>query len=151
MPWKLLHEGQVITEETRQIFYGCLYKLKDYEDIGPAPEQLKKIDELFLEICKELGQLKQKVNDAGWIPVEQRLPKNEEEVEITYKRKSFLTGEESYYTARAFYEDGTMNTEDSDYCWNDADNWEYDEEKDGYIIPECWYEEVIFGEEFFCC
>lgn len=74
LPWKDLYAGQVISEETRQIIYGCLCKLKDYEDIGPSPEQLKKIDELFSEVCKELGQLKQKVNDAGWIPCSDRLP-----------------------------------------------------------------------------
>lgn len=74
LPWESLCEGQVITEETRQIIYGCLCKLKDYEDIGPSPEQLKKIDELFSEVCKEVGQLKQKVNDAGWIPCSKQLP-----------------------------------------------------------------------------
>lgn len=84
LPWKNLYEGQVITEETRKIIYGCLCKLKDYEDIGPSPEQLKKIDELFSEVCKEVGQLKQKVNDAGWIPVEQRLPENDDFILLSF-------------------------------------------------------------------
>lgn len=88
----------------------------------------------------------EKVGD--WISCSERLPKNEEEVEITYTRKNYKTGKTMYFTARAFYEDGTMNTEDSDYCWYDKDNWEYVEEKDSYIIPEGWFEVVSFSEEF---
>lgn len=149
LPWENTYKGQVMTEETTQIIYGALCKLKDFEEICEDPEQLEKIDELFLEKCREIEELKRKAKEQEWIPVEQRLPENEVEVEITYKRKSYLTGEESYFTARAFYEDGTMNTEDSDYCWCDTDDWEYNEEKDAYIIPECWYEEVRFGEGFF--
>lgn len=84
LPWKNLYAGQVITEETRKIIYVCLCKLKDYEDIGPSPEQLKKIDELFSEVCKEVGQLKQKVNDAGWIPVEQRLPETDDYILLSF-------------------------------------------------------------------
>lgn len=85
LPWKNIYAGQVITEETRKIIYGCLCKLKDYEDIGPSPEQLKKIDELFSEAYKELGQLKQKVNDIGWIPCSERFPENEGMYLITSK------------------------------------------------------------------
>lgn len=88
LPWKNLYAGQVISEETRQIIYGCLCRLKDYEDIGPSPEQLKKIDELFSEACKELGQLKQKVNDTGWIPVEQRLPETDDYILLSFANVS---------------------------------------------------------------
>lgn len=81
-----------------------------------------------------------------WIPVSERYPKNEEEVEITYTCKDHETGEISYFTARAIHEDGTMNTEDSGYLWDNTDNWEYEEEKDAYIIPEGWWESVRFSE-----
>lgn len=91
--------------------------------------------------------IKQQEVVGEWIPVSERLPKNEEEVEITCTRERYLTGEKIYFTARAFYEDGTMNTEDSSYCWYDTDNWEYDEERDAYIIPESWFETVWFNEE----
>ena len=83
-----------------------------------------------------------------WIPVSEMLPENEEEVEITYTRKDYQTGEKHYYTARAFYEDGTVRTEDSAYCWNIIDDWEYDEVRDCYIIPEGWYGTTCFSEEF---
>lgn len=49
----------------------------------------------------------------------------------------------------AFYENGKITTEDSDYAWNDEYDWaDYDEEKDAYIIPEGWFESVRFAEEF---
>lgn len=41
MPWERLQEGQTITKETSQILYGCLCKLKDYEDCGMDPGQLE--------------------------------------------------------------------------------------------------------------
>lgn len=86
-----------------------------------------------------------------WIPCSERLPENEEEVEISCVRRYIGAGDEKkerHFTARAFYSDGTMTTEDSDFAWNDIDNWEYDEEKDAYIIPEGWWEYVMFSEEF---
>lgn len=83
-----------------------------------------------------------------WIPISEKLPENEKDVEITYTKKHWKTGEMLYFTARAFYTDGTMTTEDSDYNWGDFDNWEYVEEKDAYLIPEGWWESVGFGEEF---
>lgn len=85
-----------------------------------------------------------------WIPVTERLPENEKEVEITYTSKHWKTGEPLYFTCRAFYTDGTMNTEDSNYAWNEKYNWEYNENLDAYIIPEGWWEVVSFAEEFSC-
>lgn len=90
-------------------------------------------------------------SENKWIPVSERLPENEEEVEISCVRRYIGAGNEKkerHLTARAFYSDGTMTTEDSDFVWNDIDNWEYDEEKDAYIIPEGWCEYVTFSEEF---
>ena len=52
-----------------------------------------------------------------WILCSEKLPENEQEVEITYTREHYLTGEKLYLTARAFYEDGTYTTEDSAYSW----------------------------------
>lgn len=37
------------------------------------------------------------------------------------------------------YEDGTVYTEDSNWFWYDND-FEYDEEKEDYIISEGWWE-----------
>lgn len=100
---------------------------------------------------KEAKELTIKVlEQTRWIPVTERLPENEQEVEITYVRKNWKTGEPLYFTCRAFYTDGTMNTEDSNYSWNEIDNWEYNENLDAYIIPEGWWEIVHFAEEYGC-
>lgn len=83
---------------------------------------------------------------GGWIPVTVRMPDNEEIVEITYTIKHYRTGEQLYYTARAFYTDGKHSVEDSDYDWSNMED--YFEEEDAYRIPEGWWESVSFGEEF---
>lgn len=42
-----------------------------------------------------------------------------------------------------------MNTEESSYTWDlYGTNAEYDEEADAYIVPEGWWERVLYGEEF---
>ncbi len=83
-----------------------------------------------------------------WILCSERVPENELDVEITYIREHYLTGEKLYLTARAFYEDGTYTTEDSAYSWDEADDWEYDEITESYKIPEGWFESVSFAERF---
>ena len=68
-----------------------------------------------------------------WIPVTERLPEIETEVLILARhvnRNVITTG---------MYEDGRMNTEDSDWWW-ETDGFEYDEELDAHIIPEGWWE-----------
>lgn len=37
LPCEKLRKGVVITENVSQRLYGCLCKLKDYEDIGMSP------------------------------------------------------------------------------------------------------------------
>lgn len=74
------------------------------------------------------------------------LPDNENEVDI-----AFTTWNGKVGIARAFYEDGTMHSEDSMMGagvkgW---DYWcEYCEETDDYIIPAGWLEYVCFGETY---
>lgn len=79
LPWKKTYKGQVITNETREIIYGALCKLKDFEEICEDPKQLERIDELFLEKCREVEELKRKAKKREWIPVEQRFPDMHEE------------------------------------------------------------------------
>ena len=58
-----------------------------------------------------IAALEQQLNDR-WIPVTERLPKCEEEVEVTVEVR---TGYEPYrFTCRAVYEDGTMWRDYSD-------------------------------------
>ena len=116
----------------------------------------KPIPQIFNEAADTMELLSAKLEvanklalcETGWILCSEKYPENEKEVEITFIRKHWKTEELLYCTARAFYEDGTFNTEDSSFNWEDTDNWEYDEEKNGYVIPEGWWESVSFSEEF---
>lgn len=80
---------------------------------------------------------------CGWIPCSQRMPENEVDVLIAYS-----VGDTKCHIAMAFYEDGTKTTEESDYWWNDIDNFEYSEKDRCFFIPEGWWEAVTFTDEF---
>lgn len=41
--WKELYEGSTITREMYEVLYGCLAKLKDYEDTGLDPGQVQQL------------------------------------------------------------------------------------------------------------
>lgn len=45
LPWKELQVGQIITREVYQKLYGCLCKLKDYEETGLSPEEVERLAE----------------------------------------------------------------------------------------------------------
>lgn len=93
-------------------------------------------------------KIRGKIVDREWIPCSEKMPESEKDVEITYVSKHWDTGEPIYSTARAFYEDGTINTDESSFNWENTDGWEYDEDYDYEIIPEGWFESVTFSEEF---
>lgn len=42
----------------------ALDRLKQYEEVGPTPEQLRMIDKMFSELCRELGEY-QKLETRG--------------------------------------------------------------------------------------
>lgn len=88
----------------------------------------------------------EKQKSSGWIPVSEILPQNEERVLICTNRKRF-DGKVIQIRTTAMYEDGTMCTNDSGFCWEDS-NFDYNEEADDYIIPEGWYEQNMYCEVF---
>lgn len=45
LPWKNLYVGQTITREIHDKLYGCLCKLKDYENTGLSPEEVERLQE----------------------------------------------------------------------------------------------------------
>lgn len=81
-----------------------------------------------------------------WISVKDRLPENETRVLICANRKTHK-GEIKQVRALAMYEDGTMHTDDSGFSWEDHD-FEHDNETDDYVIPEGWWEQSMYCEEF---
>lgn len=82
---------------------------------------------------------------SEWISTKDRMPKVETEVLV---RAQWRCGNDTHSTiAAAFYEDGTVLDEDSDWRWEEIWEWgEYDEEKDGYKIPEGWWEGCQYGD-----
>lgn len=68
-----------------------------------------------------------------WINVNERLPECEKEVLVVAKRGRTMI------ITTAIYEDGTMPTCESDWCWYDLDEV-YDEENDVYLVPIGWWE-----------
>lgn len=59
--------GTVHTLDT-DILYA-LKELKEYRDIGPTPDQLKEIDRLYLEKCREVDGLKKQM---AWTPASEK-------------------------------------------------------------------------------
>ncbi len=106
-----------------------------------------KDNEMYVRVDDMIRMIEGQLKVGDWIPCSERLPENEKEVEITFIRKHCITGKTLYLTARAFYEDGTVTTDESVFCWY-TENLDYDEEKDCYVIPEGWFEGVSFAEEF---
>lgn len=45
LPWSKMHIDQKITQETNQVLYGCLAKLKDYEATGLSPTEVQQLKE----------------------------------------------------------------------------------------------------------
>jgi len=85
-----------------------------------------------------------------WIPVGERLPENEKEVEVSIERR--LENGTRRLTCRAIYEDGNIWSENSRFNWNDFDSLdndlEYSKELDDWKVPAGWYEAATYAEEF---
>lgn len=74
-----------------------------------------------------------------WISVKDGKPKPEEEVFVLIEKHCKYTNKVYRLVTTAMYEDGSISTEDSIWCWYDLD-FDYDEESDKYLIPESWWE-----------
>jgi len=85
-----------------------------------------------------------------WIPVLERLPENEKEVEVSIERR--LENGTRRFTCRAIYEDGSIWSENSRFNWNDFDgldsDLEYSKELDDWKVPQGWFEAATYVEEF---
>ena len=56
VPWKSLHEGQVITKDVQDRLYGALWKLMEYEDIGLSPDDLKYAEYALEDAAEEIEE-----------------------------------------------------------------------------------------------
>lgn len=78
-----------------------------------------------------------------WRNPETDPPKVEEEVLIMYQTASGGCG-----ITTAHYEDGTLLSQDSIFCWDELAAWgKLDEEHDDYIIPKGWWEYRHFNQD----
>lgn len=105
-------------------------------------DAIKEVEDACLFACETMEDIK-KMKIGDWISCKQRMPENEVDVLI-----AFSVGDTKCHIAMAFYEDGTKTTEESDYWWNDIDNFEYSEKDRCFFIPEGWWESVTFSDEF---
>lgn len=59
--------------------WQAIDRLAEYEDLGVTPEQIREIDRLYAEKCREVAELKR----YKWIPVDERLPEERDTVLIS--------------------------------------------------------------------
>lgn len=80
---------------------------------------------------------------SEWRDPDKDPPKVEEEVLIMYQTASGGCG-----ITTAHYEDGTLLSQDSIFCWDELAAWgKLDEEHDDYIIPKGWWEYRHFNQD----
>lgn len=88
LPWKEIQEGETITKETAQRLYGCLCKLKDYEDTGMNPDQLAKwwyeLKDMAGHVCDDLCHYRRELT------VQEELDKICERCSMSVCRKKLL-------------------------------------------------------------
>lgn len=66
--WRQLSAGQTLTKKAEQKLYGALCKLRDYEDTGLEPYEVK-------------GTKKENV----WIPVSERVPDSDDYILVSFE------------------------------------------------------------------
>ena len=123
-------------------------------NIETSPEEMAVIDNILYRAW-QMGWLSKYEQDAPdtnvgdkWVSVDERLPEAETEVLVMAVRTFWYGGKEEKRTiiTNGLYEDGTKNTEDSEWSWYDHD-FEYDEDADAYIIPEGWWEYKHYNQD----
>ena len=79
---------------------------------------------------------------SKWIDVKDRLPEPETDVLVVCNQNGYV------FVCPAIYEDGKTLTQDSGWNWCDIYVYDlYDEESDGYYIPEGWWENRKFNPD----
>lgn len=84
--WENLLIGVPIARETYEALYGALCKLRDYEDTGLSPADVE--------------ELRRQQRRYNWLPVEERLPEEDERVMISTRNGVVKEGT---YTERYGY------------------------------------------------
>lgn len=94
LEWEQLREGQVITKDVAEKLYGALCKLKDYEDTGGSPNY---IEDVVAGYTKSIVKVAELIQKKEWIPAEERLPKEDEWVQVIVKRHRWIADFDNEY------------------------------------------------------
>ena len=70
--------------------------LKAYEDLGLTPEQIREVDRLYSEKCKEVAELQK----SPWIPATERLPISKGWYQVF--RKGHNHAEDGYFKGKTW-------------------------------------------------
>ena len=102
--------------------------------IDAATERADSIEERLKRITRQFEAVLLQI--PHWIPVTERLPESEKIVLVSAKSKTF-----GYRHTLMVAHIGHQEFTTEEYGWHEYEgNTEYDEEKDCFWIPECWYE-----------
>lgn len=83
--WDELHGGAVISPRLAEALYGALCKLKDYEDTGLSPEDVEQLDDFEKTNTEKLLQkLAAEKYKHRWIPVEEKLPEDNNYILLSF-------------------------------------------------------------------
>lgn len=67
IPWEGLKDGAILTKEASQKLYGCLCKLKDYEDTEMSPYEIGnfcfELTDMAEHVCDDLCHYRQEMTD----------------------------------------------------------------------------------------
>lgn len=89
VPSEQLHEGQIITKDLYERLYGALWKLMEYEDTGLSPEELERVNDFGRsQAGKLLKELNEEQCKHRWIPVEERLPEDDNYILLSFENFS---------------------------------------------------------------
>ena len=57
-------EVMFMDEKSRSEILGIIERLASYEDLGLTPKQIREVDRLYAEKCREVAELKKELDEA---------------------------------------------------------------------------------------
>ena len=97
------------------------------------PKEVQNED--IANFCRDLGLVREALEQQRWIPCSERMPEPETEVLALCRRGGVS------FVCPAMYEDGTIIQSESIWNWNEIEGYGlYSEEADDWYIPEGWWE-----------
>lgn len=113
-----------------EFFYG---QRAGRELWAEKPKEVQNED--IANFCRDLGLVREALEQQRWIPCSERMPEPETEVLALCRRGGVS------FVCPAMYEDGTIIQSESIWNWNEIEGYGlYSEEADDWYIPEGWWE-----------